>query len=172
MASFLFPVNSFSQGITLKNVILNANNQDVNIQISLNVIDPNKLQKIITDNKLQAVFSCDVKIQKDRELFFDKTIISKKLEWLIFFNPINNQFTLKDKNGKIYSTNSLDTLLKKISNLNLKFPIWTTPTGKGKYHLILQFSLKRKVPYWIEKTLFFWNFDITPPSEYYIDFKF
>lgn len=78
MASFLFPVNSFSQGITLKNVILNANNQDVNIQISLNVIDPNKLQKIITDNKLQAVFSCDVKIQKDRELFFDKTIISKK----------------------------------------------------------------------------------------------
>ena len=168
----VLPAKAFSQDITLENVILNTSNENVSIQISLDIIDPEKFQKIIKDNKFQVVFSYHVEIQKKIKFFFDKTVFSKDQELNIFFNPISNKFSLRKKNKSIYSTNSINKLIEKISTINLKLPIWTTPTGEEKYDLILRFSLKKKVPYWIEKTLFFWNFDITPPSEYHINFKF
>lgn len=168
----VLPAKAFSQDITLENVILNTSNKNVSIQISLDIIDPEKFQKIIKDNKFQVVFSYHVEIQKKIKFFFDKTVFSKDQELNIFFNPINNKFSIRKKNKSIYSTNSINKLIEKISTINLKLPIWTTPTGEEKYDLILRFFFKKKVPYWIEKTLFFWNFDITPPSEYHINFKF
>jgi len=172
LACLIIPSRAFSQHITLENIILNTSNKNVSIQISLDVTEPDKLQKIIKENKFQVVFSYHIEIQKKVKFFFDKTVFSKDRELNIFFNPINNKFSIRKKNKLIFSTDSIDKLLEKISTINLKLPIWRRPTGKKKYVLILKFSLKKKVPYWIEKTLFFWNFDITPPSKYYIDFKF
>ncbi|GAB6163220.1 hypothetical protein JCM12298_23800 [Desulfothermus naphthae] len=171
-ASLIFATKTLPQSINLENVILNTSNKNVSIQIFLDIIDPKKLHKIIKHNKFQIVFSYHVEIQKKVRFFFDKTVFSRDREWSICFNPINNKFSLRRKNKQIYSTDSLDKLLEKIRIITLKLPIWTTPTGKEKYDLILKFGLKKKVPYWIEKTLFFWNFNITPPSEYHIDFKF
>ena len=171
-ASLIFATKTLPQSINLENVILNTSNKNVSIQIFLDIIDPKKLHKIIKHNKFQIVFSYHVEIQKKVRFFFDKTVFSRDREWSICFNPINNKFSLRRKNKQIYSTDSLDKLLDKIRTITLKLPIWATPTGKEKYDLILKFGLKKKVPYWIEKTLFFWNFNITPPSEYHIDFKF
>jgi hypothetical protein len=95
------------------------------------------------------------------------------LNTLITFNPIKNDFELITKDGsKKITSKSFDNILKKLGHIKLKVPLWKKSQKTKNYSLILKFSLKKQVPFWIEKTLFFWNWNISPNVEYTIDFRY
>ncbi len=168
----LVPVCSFAQGMVLNNVILNTTDRYMTLHISLTFLNEKKIENILKKKAVEVAFKGNIKIEKDRMWFFDKTIYTKEISATIIYDPIKNEYIVHKKNKDVFRNGSIKKVLKYLSNITLNIPLWTHPKGRDNCRVILKFYLKKNVPYWIEKSLFFWNFNLIPPVEYSIDFKF
>ncbi len=170
---FFIPKVCLSQGISLRNVILNSKNNTLIINISLKFVNSNQIEKLVSKSGLHIIFSTEVKINEKRNWIWDKNLYSKELKFLIKFNPITNKFVLINlSNSKQIKVMCLKSILKRLENISLKIPWWTNYKNTHDYSLILKFSMKKQVPYWLKKILFFWNWDMVPTVTYDIDFKY
>jgi hypothetical protein len=157
----------------LKNVILDTQKDNLVINISLDFINSKKIENFLIKSGIQVIFYGEIEIVEVRNWLWDRKIYSKSLNTLITFNPIKNDFELITKDGsKKITSKSFDNILKKLGHIKLKVPLWKKSQKTKNYSLILKFSLKKQVPFWIEKTLFFWNWNISPNVEYTIDFRY
>ncbi len=166
----LIPAITFSQSISLEKIVIDTSDKNMTINTTVNFLGIKKIVDFLIKDGTQILYEADVKIERQRKWFFDKKIFEKNINYIISFDPIQNEYVVKG--DKDIEAKSLNYILEQIKTLRINVPLWRRKKDIQQYNLIVNFHLKKKVPYWIEKTLFFWSFEITPPVEQVITFSF
>lgn len=159
-----------TQNISLEKVIIDTTDKNMTIDATVNFLGMKRIVDFLTKDGVQILFYTDVKIEKEKKWFFNEVIFEKKITYILSFDPIKNEYIAKGQRKIV--AKSLDEILDKIKTIRINISLWNKGENVQHYNLIVYSTFKKKVPYWIEKTLFFWNFQITPEMEQSITFSF
>ncbi len=175
---FLLWVGSFcvwGQSILLQNVVLDSDTHHLSISVAMEFVGIQQLESILKQRGYPVIMDAHIAIKKVRPLFWNKTMFHTEVRYSIVYNPLTNKFVLANPvNRKILVSGSFGEVIKRMKTFRIKVGLWNNG-GKGKgdtYLLELQFVLKKDVPWWMEKLLFFKSFNISSPQSYSITFRY
>ncbi len=165
----------WGQSILLQNVVLDSDSQFLSISVSLEFVNLHQLESILKQSGYPVIMEGKIEIKKERPLFWDKTMMQREIKYSVVYNPLTDKFVLRDLfTKKIVVCGSFEDIIEKMRFLRLKVRLWNSSRkgGGDRYLLDLTFVLKKKVPWWMEKLLFFKSFNISPPQSYSITFRY
>jgi len=162
-----------AQGIVLKNVVLDSTSHLLSISISLEFVRPNALEMLLKKTGYPVVMEGDIEIKRVRPLLWDRTIVKRYVRYSLVHNPLTDRFVLTDLSTRhVLVCGSFEDVLEKMRFLRLKVKLWRPVSATRDYVLSIRLVLKRQVPWWMERLLFFRSFNISSPQSYSISFRY
>ena len=125
-------------------------------------------------NGAQMVFTCTGTLVRVRTLLTNETLGTLARSAQLRHDPLIREFLLYQEGKPLLRSKRLDELLRTFWQAeSLVFqPVAPLETGET-YRVNLQLTLQHsQVPPWLEKALFFWSWDVTPPLSVEQDFVY
>ncbi|MDK2920513.1 MAG: hypothetical protein PWR24_70 [Desulfonauticus sp.] len=166
---FVFIGNSLA--FEIYNLSIDNLNGNINLDFQINLNEQDILNKYV-DLGDSIFIDIKVEVVKSKILFFDSKISEKKVNIVIKKDMIKNEYVLiKDGIKRNYS--NFTTLVNSIKVFKLSLGPWYKIDKGFTYKVIVETEITaRKIPNWLKKILFFWNFNLSGPYYYEMEINY
>ncbi len=166
---FLCPNFALASFFNLTTSHITIEEKTIKLDLYINITTINEVAQTIKNGASIEIY-CNTNILKKQFLFSDTNLENLEKKWLLQYDPLTREFMLfydkrlvqRDKNINILVDSIFFPLVLSLDNKNLEAHI--------AYSIEVQLNLRQaKIPAWIEKTLFFWDWNLMSTS-YTFDF--
>lgn len=141
------------------------------LEAAIAVSDPAPLQANLRDGAALNL-QMDVLVEHPRMVLPDKTISQQRLLFQIRFDPLTREYILLQQAKPPVRQRRLAALLDGVlgdATIPLAPPAILMPGEQ--YRVSITLAMRHAdVPPWLERTLFFWSWDVIAPTTYTLDF--
>ncbi|EPR37514.1 Protein of unknown function DUF4390 [Desulfovibrio sp. X2] len=173
-ALLLHPAPARAQHLILDRFLLANNAQSVSVRFGLHIDDISRVEEELA-NGGELGLVVQVTLKRKRTAWADATVAHKELVGLVGYDALSRQFHASRPGvEKILRGPSLAPLIEKLwSDVELDMAPWSVLERGHDYLLDFEMRLARKdVPTWLRTTLFFWSWDVIPPTTYRLEFAY
>jgi len=161
-----------SQRLDLSSFLIDTYGDNLLARFSLEVDDFEKI-KTALDNGSKVALLCDVKVLKNRVLFWDMPLEGREIEVGLEKDLLSGNYNIIFPNQRrILSSFEESDFLEQFGDMHIELlPLDKLEPGQ-KYIVRIQVKLiSRGVPKWIKRTLFFWSWDLARSIRYEMEFS-
>jgi len=148
----------------------NLNNR-INLDFQINLNEQDVIKKYV-DLGDSIFIDVQIKMVKKNKMFFDSKIGEKIVNIVVKKDMIKNEYVLIKDNVKTAYSN-FASLLNEIKVFEVNLGSWSKVDRGFTYKIIVEAEIKaRKIPNWLKKILFFWNFNLSGPYYYEMEINY
>ena len=118
--------------------------------------------------------TCKLALERVRILLSNEVISGESRSYQLRHDLLSREFILSSPGHPIVRQKQFDTLLASaFQHLDFLLPLQAPLVSGETYRVQLKITLEHaEVPPWLEKALFFWSWEVTPPLSFSQDFIF
>lgn len=118
--------------------------------------------------------TCKLALERVRTLLSNEVISGESRSYQLRHDLLSREFILSSPGHPIVRQKQFDTLLASaFQHLDFLLPLQAPLVSGETYRVQLKITLEHaEVPPWLEKALFFWSWEVTPPLSFSQDFIF
>ena len=118
--------------------------------------------------------TCKLALERVRTLLSNEVISEESRSYQLRHDLLSREFILSSPGHPIVRQKQFDTLLASaFQHLDFLLPLQAPLVSGETYRVQLKITLEHaEVPSWLEKALFFWSWEVTPPLSFSQDFIF
>ncbi len=159
---------------------ISIENKSVNVELYLTIARMDEVEKILKSGASIEI-SCNTNLLRKNPIFYDTSIEYQDITWFLRYDALTREFLLSYNDSLVQRNRDLKKLVDSIFfplSLDLAHADLEARTA---YTIDVELNLRQaKIPAWIEKTLFFWDwnlistrysFDFTLPEDYDISYN-
>ena len=118
--------------------------------------------------------TCKLALERVRTLLSNEVLSEESRSYQLRHDLLSREFILSSPGQPIVRQKQFDTLLASaFQHLDFLLPLQAPLVSGENYRVQLKITLEHaEVPPWLEKALFFWSWEVTPPLSFSQDFIF
>lgn len=158
---------------SLNAFMVETTGNDVKVESELHITNGNAIRDQLRSGA-QMVLACTASLVRVRTVMSNESLAEIAFSAQLRHDPLIREFILYQEGKPLFRSKKLDELLSTFwKNETIVLPL-ARPLESGEtYRISLQLTLQHsKVPPWLEKALFFWSWDVTPPLAVTQEFVF
>lgn len=162
------------QQIVLRDFVLDNSEGQITIRYGISFTELDALRLMLKEGA-QITLSCEASLSRPGTFWFGETMTQQELTSTLSYDALTREYVITLSNKPtLYKAGSLVKLLEETwENLTLGVGQLTNLERGQDYTVDLYIRAKSdSVPPWLEKTLFFWSWDVAPSMHYSMHFTF
>ncbi|BBD07304.1 DUF4390 domain-containing protein [Desulfovibrio ferrophilus] len=174
LSAGLAPARCQAGELELGSLILDNQEGNISVRFGVRMSGLDELRKEL-DAGTTVVLNCDASVSRRGRMWLDTRLAETEWSSTVSKDVLADEYRLQlpgeesPRRGKDLAA----LLIGAWGGLTLDLGSWEALTPGYDYQLKLDISLDRTdVPVWLRYVVFFWSFDVYPPTSYQLDFTY
>ncbi len=148
-------------------------NDGVHVRTGIGMENSGVVRSQLRDGAVMTL-TCKLALERVRTLFSNEAISEESRQYQLRHDLLSREFILSSPGLPIVRQKQFDALLASaFQHLDFILPLQAPLVSGETYRVQLKVTLEHaEVPPWLEKALFFWSWEVTPPLSFSQDFVF
>ena len=165
--------NGQTPKLELRTFTIEMLNDGVHVSTGIGLENGGVVRSQLRDGAVMTL-TCKLALERVRTLLSNEVISGESRSYQLRHDLLSREFILSSPGHPIVRQKQFDTLLASaFQHLDFLLPLQAPLVSGETYRVQLKITLEHaEVPPWLEKALFFWSWEVTPPLSFSQDFIF
>ena len=148
-------------------------NDGIDVSMGIGLENDGVVRAQLRDGAVMTL-TCKLALERVRTLLSNEVLSEESRSYQLRHDLLSREFILSSPGQPLVRQKQFDALLASVfQHLDFLLPLQASLVSGETYRVQLKITLEHaEVPPWLEKALFFWSWEVTPPLSFSQDFIF